>query len=712
MANVVVHIVTFNSASTIVPTIRAALHQHGFTPGANLQIVVTDNASEDGTADVVQAAFGEKVVLIRNEANTGFTGAHNCGPELLKTYSADYLLLLNPDLRLDTNALRALVDALEQDSRAGCATPRLYRADNALEPVKPLRFDAAGMVMTASCRHFDRGSEQYDAGQYSTDAYVFGGSGACLLISRTCLNDALLKDPVTGVPEFFDGAFFAYREDADFAWRLQWLGWKCRYVASAIGYHKRVVLPERRKKLPAELNAYSVRNRFLMQANNFSLGANGLSLLPTLARNAVVVAAACTVERSSFKALREAAALLPRALRRRSALNARRRVRPVDVSRWFSKSPFEPNPDGSFSESSRNPYTEPALSGARSTPITSIQAVVINYNSGQRLHSCLRALAQATRDLKSRLRLTVTVIDNASQDESARRLETLFAGTPEISIELLDYNSGFAGAIAHACADTSADAILILNPDLEITADAIVELVQALETHAQLGAVAPVFKDAAGNVQTGFTAKNFPTLGSTLCELFFLHRLWPQNPWTARFYRDQDPFTAQYLLRAATGTEVPHEPQNLPLVVDQPPAACLCVRTTAYRAVNGFDQQFWPAWFEDVDFCRRLRVAGYLAAIVGTAEAIHEGGYSKEFLGNIRFAEIWYPNLLRYWRKHGTAVEQAVLMAVLPLALVLRAAVALVYVPAGSTGSSRAPLALAFLRLARDSVLRTRKDSA
>ena len=81
-----------------------------------------------------------------------------------------------------------------------------------------------------------------------------------------------MLDEVKAGSEYFDEAFFAYREDADLAWRAQWMGWRCLYVPEAQGHHVRRVLPERRAELPAEINMHSFKNRFLLRIKNMDAG--------------------------------------------------------------------------------------------------------------------------------------------------------------------------------------------------------------------------------------------------------------------------------------------------------------------------------------------------------------------------------------------------------------------------------------------------------
>jgi GT2 family glycosyltransferase len=89
-----------------------------------------------------------------------------------------------------------------------------------------------------------------------------------------------------------------------------------------------------------------------------------------------------------------------------------------------------------------------------------------------------------------------------------------------------------------------------------------------------------------------------------------------------------------------------------PRLVDQPAAAAMLIRREAYNAIGGFDERFYPAWYEDVDFCCRLKSAGWEVYFAPEAEFIHEGGYSAKALGPAAFIGAYYRNQLRYAGKH------------------------------------------------------------
>ncbi len=125
---------------------------------------------------------------------------------------------------------------------------------------------------------------------------VFGASGAAGFYRRGALESAKIS---TG---YFDADFFLYREDADLAWRLRRLGWRALYVPSAVAYHRRRNVPERRRQMTALANLHSVKNRFLLRINNQTGGEMVRTAVPTFARDAVVLGACLTVERSSLPA--------------------------------------------------------------------------------------------------------------------------------------------------------------------------------------------------------------------------------------------------------------------------------------------------------------------------------------------------------------------------------------------------------------------------
>lgn len=637
-AKIFVSVVTFNNALTISSCLESILAETDL----ELSVFVTDNASSDATARIIRERFSSRLNFIENELNLGFSKAHNNILRLALEAQAEQILFFNPDARLLPGALKILSRSLQEDGEAGTATPKLLRAEGAdITISQPERIDAAGMYFTKSFRHFDRGSDEPAAVRFNRSEYVIGGTGACLLIKRQCAQDVIYSRPGLWPAELFDNTFFAYREDAELALRLTRLGWKCLYEPQAVVLHCRKVLPENRGQVESELNAYSVRNRFLLQFNH---GLSLRTLLSTLLRNLLVIGAVLLKERSSLPALRAAFSLQAVAHRSRACLEKKAKVSRKDLEPWFKNSP----------------QALPRLVVAERSAEQTIQVVIVNYNSGSRLHDCLAYLLGSSG--WERAGISVCVWDNNSEDQSLTLLKSSFAGNPRVVIERSRENLGFGAAINQALKEKQQSAFLILNPDIKISAETIERLAESLSRFQELAAVAPLLIDSrTDEPQLTYCYRALPSLGSTLAEVFYLHRLWPNNPWTRSYLLKDRKLPAYGSLE----------------LVPQPAAAALLVRAEDFRNLSGFDEQFKPAWFEDVDFLKRIQESGRLVALDTSARAIHEGGYSVKQLSQSHFAEIWYGNLLKYWKKHGSKTEQLTLRFLLPLGLCLRAAVAL-----------------------------------
>src|SRR5690242_18294494 len=231
-SKVAVNIVTFNSAQDIGNCLLSLRHQ----TFPDFQVHVFDNASKDDTLKTVESFSADGIV--RSPVNTGFCKAHN---ELVRRFPSQYVVFLNPDTVLDPSFIAELVHALDKCPEAASASGKLLRMDGTT-------IDSAGIIMLREQRHLDRGADQPDTGQFSTPEEIFGPSGAAAIYRRTALDETAIGG------QYFDEDFFAYREDADLAWRCRLFGWTSIYVPSAVARHRRRVTPERRNELPREIN--------------------------------------------------------------------------------------------------------------------------------------------------------------------------------------------------------------------------------------------------------------------------------------------------------------------------------------------------------------------------------------------------------------------------------------------------------------------------
>jgi GT2 family glycosyltransferase len=185
-----------------------------------VQILVVDNASTDGSADMIRREF-PGVRLHVNDKNLGFGGGNNVGIRLAET---PYILMCNNDTRIQPDAVRRLVAAMEADSKAGSATPCIILAASG-------KVDATGIVVCPDGLALGRGRAEAPEA-LREPAEVFYASDCCCLYRKAMLDDLRLPSG-----ELYDEDFFAYADETDMGWRAQRRGWKSLYVPAAVVYH-------------------------------------------------------------------------------------------------------------------------------------------------------------------------------------------------------------------------------------------------------------------------------------------------------------------------------------------------------------------------------------------------------------------------------------------------------------------------------------------
>src|SRR5947209_5856907 len=211
-----VTIVTYNSGRFIKRCLESVLAQKY----SDKEIIVIDNASSDGTVDILEQ-FEDRCKIVYNDENIGFAAAQN---QAIESSRGDWVFTLNPDMLLLPNFIQHLVEAGQMNPRIGTVCGKLLAIlANFDLPDKPL-VDSTGIYFTPMLRHLDRGSQEIDNGHYLKHEYVFGATAAAALYRREMIDNISLDG------EFFDSDFFVYREDADVAWRAQLMGWRCIYT--------------------------------------------------------------------------------------------------------------------------------------------------------------------------------------------------------------------------------------------------------------------------------------------------------------------------------------------------------------------------------------------------------------------------------------------------------------------------------------------------
>src|SRR6516164_1510353 len=318
-------IVTWNSAPYIEKCFASIDRQQY----RDLEVVVVDNASTDATADLLRSREA-KWHVIYNPQNVGFAAGQN---QAIRTAHGDWLLCLNPDVLLAEDFIVRLFEALSRHAEAGAICGKLLRWDRSAEVERTQIIDSTGIYFTRNMRHLDRGAEETDNGQYDRLEWVFGATGAAAMFRRPFV------EAVSVDGEFFDEDFFAFREDADLAWRAQLMGWKCLYVPSAVAWHVRRVTPERRQQLPHEINWHSVKNRFLMRGKNASGWLCRRLFWPVAWRDLMIFGYTLVRDRRLLSALVYPLRNFARVRDKRKLIQQRRRISDRHLLWWFNDTP-------------------------------------------------------------------------------------------------------------------------------------------------------------------------------------------------------------------------------------------------------------------------------------------------------------------------------------------------------------------------------------
>ena len=183
------------------------------------EVLVLDNASDDGSADAVLAR-GEEIELVALAQRRGKAWADS---ELMRRSQGRWCLLLNEDSELLPGATAALVGALESDPRAACAVGALTRPDGVAQ-ASAWRFPT---VATALAAAFALGRFVSVQSRGSRTRPVDWGQSAALLVRREAAEEV----------EWMDPAFFVYSDEVDFQKRLALAGWHSLYVPAAVAIH-------------------------------------------------------------------------------------------------------------------------------------------------------------------------------------------------------------------------------------------------------------------------------------------------------------------------------------------------------------------------------------------------------------------------------------------------------------------------------------------
>jgi GT2 family glycosyltransferase len=287
-----------------------------------------------------------------------------------------------------------------------------------------------------------------------------------------------------------------------------------------------------------------------------------------------------------------------------------------------------------------------------------ISVVIVNYNAGPLLAECVNSALPLTSE--------ILIIDNASSDSSIEQCERQFLSEPKLKIVRNSANLGFAVACNIGANLANGDYILFLNPDCDLAATAISELLQAFQANATVGMVGGLLTNLDGSEQGG-GRRAVPTPWRSLVRAFGLSRFsgrWPRLFFDFHLHKQPLPEHA--------------------IEVEAISGACMMVSRAAMQDVGEWDEGYF-LHCEDLDWCMRFRQKGWKILFVPSARITHALGVC----GRSRpvFVE-WHKHkgMMRFYSKFFRHQYPGVLMGLVAVGVWLRFGLIAVYYTAKRVG--------------------------
>lgn len=234
------------------------------------------------------------------------------------------------------------------------------------------------------------------------------------------------------------------------------------------------------------------------------------------------------------------------------------------------------------------------------TPVQ-LSIVIVSWNVRTLLRRAVQSIEQTWHE---DAKLEIIVVDNGSTDGTVAMVETQF---PHVRLVANDRNAGFTGGNNQGIQAARGDYVMLLNPDTEIEGPALQHMVDYLESHPDVGLVGPQLLNPDRTVQP--SRRRFPTIPILFLESTWLQSLAPKRMLTQYYVQDC--------------------PDDVTQSVDWVTGAAMMTRRPVIDRVGGLDESFFM-YSEELDWCRRIKAAGWDIAYLHEAKIVHHEGKSSE----------------------------------------------------------------------------------
>ncbi|MFA6533946.1 MAG: glycosyltransferase family 2 protein [Patescibacteria group bacterium] len=253
-----------------------------------------------------------------------------------------------------------------------------------------------------------------------------------------------------------------------------------------------------------------------------------------------------------------------------------------------------------------------------------LSIIIVNWNTKQLLSQCLASIYQNTN--RTKLNFEVIVVDNGSTDDSLAMVKKDYRQVMLISNP---QNAGYVFANNQGIKLARGKFILLLNSDTQIFSMSLEKTVEYLKANPKVGIAGCTLLNLDGGLQ--YSVRHFPRLTDQIVILTKMHNFFPG-------------LISHYIWR-----DFNYKKEQ---AVDQVMGAFMIIRREVIDQIGPLDEKIW-SWFEDVDYCRRARQAGWEVKYAPVAQIIHHKGESFSQHSAFRKQKMFVKSLLYYFKKHN-----------------------------------------------------------
>ncbi len=267
--------------------------------------------------------------------------------------------------------------------------------------------------------------------------------------------------------------------------------------------------------------------------------------------------------------------------------------------------------------------------------IPDLHIIIVSYNTVDLLRKCLKAIPAAVVDIPT----FVSVVDNQSADGSAGMVSSEF---PDVELVESGSNLGFAGGNNLILNRSTANYVLLLNPDTEATPGSLKLMLEFLRDHPEYGVCGPRLLNSDGSLQGN--GRKFPTVWREFLGVSGLRRF------NMAVFEGKHGFGREDL--------------EVNCDVDEVSGACLMIRGDVLKQIGPLDPRFFM-FYEEIEFCHRVKAAGYKVYFLAEAIVTHHWMGSVKKVGKQMTAQLFKSQLLYYQKTSGPLSVMAIRIIVL-----------------------------------------------